>query len=299
MESPLGQIAATVAQELALQPRQVAATLAMFAEGNTLPFVARYRKEATGGLDETQLRAIQERSEYLRELGDRRAAIRKSIDDQERMTPELSARIDAVTTKQALEDLYLPFKPKRRTRAIIARERGLEPLADLIWTGGVDDAAAVNAAGEFVSAEREVPSADDALAGARDILGERVAEDADLRGWVRELTRRKGSVASKAVTGKENEVSKFQDYYDFSEPMGGIPSHRVLAIRRGEEEGVLAWSIAAPVEDIHVGLLARVLRRRDVRLAADAEDLAWSRPKPTPEGLDELADRVDREGGHA
>ena len=274
MESQFEQIAATVAQELALQPRQVAATLAMFAEGNTLPFVARYRKEATGGLDETQLRAIQERSEYLRELGDRRAAIRKSIDEQDRMTPELSARIDAVSTKQALEDLYLPFKPKRRTRAIIARERGLEPLAELIWGGVVDDAAALNTAGEFVTAEREVPSADDALAGARDILSERVAEDADLRGWVRDLTRRKGSVASKAVTGKENEVSKFQDYYDFSEPMGGIPSHRVLAIRRGEEEGVLAWSVAAPVDDIHAGLLARVTagRRAVAQLELVARD---------------------------
>ena len=262
MEPQLVQIAGTVAQELSLQPRQVAATLAMFAEGNTLPFVARYRKEATGGLDETQLRAIQERTEYLKELGDRRAAIRKSIDEQGKLTPELSTRIDAVTTKQALEDLYLPFKPKRRTRAIIARERGLEPLADLIWNGDVDDNAAIAKASEFVSAEREVPTVDEALAGARDILSERIAEDADLRGWVRDLTRRKGSVASKAVAGKENEVSKFQDYYDFSEPMGNIPSHRVLAIRRGEEEGVLAWSVAAPVEDIHAGLLARVTAGR-------------------------------------
>jgi uncharacterized protein len=262
MESQLELIAGTVAQELSLQPRQVAATLAMFAEGNTLPFVARYRKEATGGLDETQLRAIQERSEYLKELGDRRTAIRKSIDEQGKMTPELSTRIDAVTTKQALEDLYLPFKPKRRTRAIIARERGLEPLADLIWNGDVDDSTAMASANEFVSAEREVATTDDALAGARDILSERIAEDAELRGWVRDLTRRKGSVASKAVTGKENEVSKFSDYYDFSEPLGGIPSHRVLAIRRGEEEGVLAWSVAAPVEDIHAGLLARVTAGR-------------------------------------
>ena len=262
MDSQIAQITATVAQELTLQPRQVASTLALFAEGNTLPFVARYRKEATGGLDETQLRAIQERSEYLRELGDRRGAIRKSIEEQGRMTPELGARLDAVTTKQALEDLYLPFKPKRRTRAIIARERGLEPLADLIWNDHIDDAAALARAAAFVSAEREVASTDDALAGARDILSERVAEDADLRGWVRDLTRRKGSVTSRAVVGKEKEVSKFQDYFDFAEPLGGIPSHRVLAIRRGEEEGMLAWSVAAPVEEIHTGLLARVTAGR-------------------------------------
>ena len=272
--SHLSVIAAAVAQELSLQPRQVAATLGMFAEGNTLPFVARYRKEATGGLDETQLRAIQERAEYLTELGDRRAAIRKSIEEQGKMTPELSARLDAVATKQGLEDLYLPFKPRRRTRAIIARERGLEPLADLMWSGQADDAAALRAAAEYVSAEREVPTAGDALAGARDILSERTAEDADLRGWVRDLTRRKGAVTARAVAGKETEVSKFQDYYDFSEPLGGIPSHRVLAIRRGEEEGVLAWSVAAPVEEIHSGLLARVNagRRAEAQLELVARD---------------------------
>ncbi len=274
MDAQLAQIAATVAQELALQPRQVASTLEMFAEGNTLPFVARYRKEATGGLDETQLRAIQERADYLKELGDRRAAIRKSIEEQGEMTPELSTRLDAVGTKQALEDLYLPYKPKRRTRATIAKERGLEPLADAIWTGELDARSAAPRAAEFVSAEREVPSVDDALAGARDILSERIAEDADLRGWVRDLTRRKGAVASRAVTGKEKEVSKFQDYYDFSEPLGGIPSHRVLAIRRGEEDGFLAWSVAAPVEEINGGLLARIVagRRAPQQLELVAKD---------------------------
>jgi uncharacterized protein len=270
----LSHIAATVAQELALQPRQVASTLALFAEGNTLPFVARYRKEATGGLDETQLRAIQERSEYLRELGERRAAIRKSIDEQGKLTPELAARLEAVTTKQALEDLYLPYKPKRRTRATIAKERGLEPLADAIWSGALDDRTAPNAAAEYVNAEREVPTVEDALAGARDILSERVAEDAEYRGWVRELTRRKGSVSARATTGKEKEVSKFQDYYDYSEPLHTIPSHRVLAIRRGEEEGVLAWTVAAPVEEIVAGLTSRVAhgRRADQQLQLVAQD---------------------------
>ena len=255
-------IAAILAQELSLQQSQVASALALFAEGNTLPFVARYRKEATGGLDETQLRSIQERSEYLRELAERRAAISTSIDAQGKMTPELAARLNAVTTKQALEDLYLPFKPKRRTRALIARERGLEPLADLIWASRIDDATAAAKATGFVSAGRDVHTADDALAGARDILSERVAEDADLRKWVRDLTRRKGSVTSRVMVGKEKEVSKFQDYYDFAEPLGGIPSHRVLAMRRGEAEGILAWSIAAPVEEIHTGLRARVTAGR-------------------------------------
>ena len=268
-------IAISVAQELSLPVRQVASTLALFDEGNTLPFVARYRKEATGGLDETQLRAIQERSAYLRELGERRAAIRKSIDEQGKLTPELDARLRAASTKQALEDLYLPFKPKRRTRATIARERGLEPLADALWTGALDDAGAAAAAVAYVSADREVPGPDEALAGARDILSERVADDAEHRGWVRELTRRKGTVTAKVTSGHGETVSKFQDYFDFSEPLTGIPSHRVLAIRRGEDEGVLAWSIAAPVEEIVTGLTARVLGgRRAVRqlalVAADA-----------------------------
>jgi protein Tex len=272
--SQLSQIALTVAQELALQPRQVASTLTLFGEGNTLPFVARYRKEATGGLDETQLRAIQERADYLRELGERRDAIRKSIDEQGKLTPELLARLDAVTTKQALEDLYLPYKPKRRTRATIAKERGLEPLADLIWSSAVDDAGAATAAHEYVSVEREVPTDADALAGARDIIGERIADDAEHRGWVRELTRRKGSVAARAASGKESEISKFQDYYDFSEPLHGIPSHRVLAIRRGEEEGVLAWTVAAPVDEIVPGLVARVVtgRRAEKQLTLAAQD---------------------------
>ncbi|MES2179903.1 MAG: Tex family protein [Gemmatimonadota bacterium] len=256
------QIAATVASELSLQHRQVASVLELFGEGNTLPFVARYRKEVTGGLDETQLRAIQERSEYLRELADRSAAIRKSIEEQGKMTPELSARLNAVTTKQALEDLYLPYKPKRRTRAIIARERGLEPLADAIWSGELADASALSAAAAYVNTEKEVPSAEDALAGARDILSERVAEDADTRAWIRDLTRRKGAVSSHVVTGKEKEVSKFSDYYEFSEPLGAIPSHRILAIRRGEEEGMLAWSVAAPVEEIVNGLIARAQHGR-------------------------------------
>ena len=260
--SPLSHIASAVARELSLHPRQVASTLALFAEGNTLPFVARYRKEATGGLDETQLRAIQERSEYLRELGDRRTAIHKSIDEQGKLTPELAARLGAVTTKQELEDLYLPYKPKRRTRATIARERGLEPLADLIWSGSADDAAATAAATGYVSADREVSTTDDALAGARDILSERVAENAEHRGWIRDLTRRKGSVSARAVTGKDKEVSKFQDYYDYSEPLGTIPSHRVLAIRRGEAEGVLAWTVAAPTDEIVAWLSERVLHGR-------------------------------------
>src|SRR5690242_12131870 len=240
----------TIARELSLAPQQVAGALSLFDEGNTLPFIARYRKEATGGLDEVQLRDVRDRAQYLRELEERRAAILKSVDEQGKLDPQLRARIEGAETKQALEDLYLPFKPKRRTRAMIARERGLEPLAELLWGGQHDLAALEREAATFVDPTKEVPDVEHALAGARDILAERVAEDADRRGRVRDITRRDGVVRSRAITGKESEVSKFQDYYDFSQPLREIPSHRMLAIRRGEAEGVLVWSIAAPAEQI-------------------------------------------------
>src|SRR3954452_2533212 len=180
MSSPL---ISTVARELYLSPQQVTATLTLFGEGNTLPFIARYRKEATGGLDEVQLRDVRDRAQYLTELGERRTAILKSIEEQGKLDDALRASIDSAETKQALEDLYLPYKPKRRTRATIARERGLEPLADAVWDGAMDDAAALAAAGQYVNVDGGVPTADDALAGARDILAERVAEDAAHRGW--------------------------------------------------------------------------------------------------------------------
>ena len=273
MLSPL--LVQQVATELSLAPRQVAGALALFDEGNTLPFIARYRKEVTGALDEVQLRDVRERADYLRELEDRRTAILKSVDEQGKLTPELSAKIGGATTKQALEDLYLPFKPKRRTRATIARERGLEPLADALWSGSLSDAGALDAAAPYVSEERGVPNANDALQGARDILAERVAEDAGVRAWVRDSTRSSGVLRATVASGKEKEVSKFQDYYDFSEKLGTLLSHRVLAIRRGEAEGFLVWTIAAPVEEIVGRLDGEISGGRSAReqlrlVAADA-----------------------------
>ncbi len=240
----------TIARELSLAPQQVAGALALFDEGNTLPFIARYRKEATGGLDEVALREVRDRAQYLRELAERRATILASIEEQGKLTPELRAQIEAAPTKQALEDLYLPYKPKRRTRATIARERGLEPLAELLWAGQHDVPALEREAAAAMDPERGVTDVAQALAGARDILAERVAEDAGIRGRIRDLTRREGVVRSRAITGKADEVSKFQDYYDFAQPFTEIPSHRVLAIRRGEAEGFLIWGIEAPVERI-------------------------------------------------
>src|SRR5688500_10930271 len=258
MSSP--QIVTTVARELSLSPHQVASTLGLFADGNTLPFIARYRKEATGGLDEIQLRDLRDRAQYLGELDERRAAIIKSITEQGKLGDALRAAIDKAETKQALEDLYLPYRPKRRTRATIARERGLEPLAELLWGRTTSDAALEQAAHNYIDAEKGVPDASAALAGARDILAERIAEDAAVRGRVRELTRTLGGVRSRVATGKEKEVSKFQDYYDFSQKLTEIPSHRVLAIRRGEAEGFLISTIEAPAERAGLMLEHELLR---------------------------------------
>jgi uncharacterized protein len=258
MSSP--QTVATVARELSLSPQQVASTLSLFGEGNTLPFIARYRKEVTGGLDEVQLRDVRDRAQYLTELDERRAAILKSIDEQGKLDDALRTAIDRAETKQVLEDLYLPYKPKRRTRATIARERGLEPLAELLWGRTTSDAALEAAAHNYIDAEKGVADASVALAGARDILAERIAEDAALRGRVRDLTRTLGTLHSRVSTGKEKEVSKFQDYYDFNQKLTELPSHRVLAIRRGEAEGFLISTIAAPAERID-GLLDQELVR--------------------------------------
>jgi len=247
-------VISTVAHELSLSPQQVGGALRLFDEGNTLPFIARYRKEATGGLDEVQLRDVRDRAAYLREMAERRDAILKSIEEQGKLDPALKARIEAAETKQSLEDLYLPFKPKRRTRAMIARERGLEPLADLLWDRSTTLDALEHAAQSFVSPEQGVPDADHALAGARDILAERIAEDAAVRGRIRDITRADGVVKSRVAIGKEGEVSKFSDYNDFSQPIAQLPPHRLLAIRRGETEEFLVWNIVAPVERL-VGLL--------------------------------------------
>ncbi len=237
-------------EELGISPRQIAAVARLLAEGNTIPFIARYRKEAHGNLDEVQIGKIQERLAYHRELDERRNTILKSIEDQGKLTDELKAKILACGTKSALEDLYLPFKPKRRTRAMIARERGLEPLAEKILAqpdGNPDaDAAA------FVDAEKGVADTASALAGARDIVAERIAEDADVRGLVRHAYATTAQVVSEVVEPRPKEPTKFEQYYEFSESAATIPSHRYLAIRRGQSEGVLRVKLdvdAAPLVD--------------------------------------------------
>ncbi len=262
---PSRPIAHVVAAELSLTVPQVERTLELFGAGNTLPFIARYRKEATGGLDEVQLRDVRDRAAYLEELDARRAAILESVAAQGKLDAALRERLERATTKQELEDLYLPYRPKRRTRATIARERGLEPLAELLWAGGAGEREAREAAASHVDPEKGVPDVESALQGARDILSERVAEDAGLRGWARTLTRAKGVVRSRVAKGKEAEGAKFRDYFEYEEPLARIPSHRVLALRRGESEGVLSWGIEGPADELAAGIRRRVVAERRAR----------------------------------
>ena len=237
-------IARRIADELQVRVSQVEATIALLDDKSTVPFIARYRKEATGGLDDTQLRALAERLIYLRELEDRRAAIIESITTQGKLTPELAASLDAADTKARLEDLYLPYKVKRRTRAQIAREAGLEPLSrDLLQNPQL---VPEQAAAGYVDPENGVADAAAALEGARWILIEQFSEDAELVGGLRQLVWERGEWRSTVVPGKETEGVKFSDYFGASERLKSVPSHRVLALLRGRNEGILRLAVVLP-----------------------------------------------------
>lgn len=238
-----------LADELSLPRAGVAAVVSLLAEGATVPFIARYRKEASGGLDEVQIRAIEERRTYLVELDERRRTVLAEIGKQGKLTDALAKKILACASKADLEDLYLPFKPKRRTRAIIARERGLEPLADRMWSQPLDGSPDAEAAA-FVSAAKEVPDVAAALAGARDICAERIAEDAEVRKLVRESYAQEGVIRVVKNEEHADKATKFDMYATFEEPVANIPSHRYLAIRRGEAEGVLRASIDLDAEQL-------------------------------------------------
>jgi uncharacterized protein len=245
-DTTLVKIVQLIAQELSVKPQQVAAAVGLLDEGATVPFIARYRKEVTGNLDDTQLRTLEERLLYLRELEERRAAILSSIEEQGKLTDELRAAIEAATTKQTLEDLYLPYKPKRRTKAQIAREAGLEPLADALFGDpGLDPQ---QEAAKYVNgkpaADGGVPDVKAALDGARDILAERFAETADLLATLRAKMWNEGMLSSKVVEGTETaEEEKFRDYYAYTETIRTIPSHRALALFRGRTLGVLTLNL--------------------------------------------------------
>ena len=227
--------AAIIAQELNISPQQALATAKLLEEGATIPFIARYRKEATGSLNEVAIQQIRDRLEQLAELDKRREAIRASLQERDLLTPELQAQIDAAPTMAQLEDIYLPYRPKRRTRATIAKEKGLEPLADLLMK---QDGKPIDAR-PFINAEKGVESEADAWAGAMDIIAERISEDARIRGQQRQLYETRAQLQSSVVKKKQDEAAKFRDYFEWQEPLDKAPSHRILAVLRGEREGFL------------------------------------------------------------
>lgn len=254
-----------IAQELNITDKQVADTAAMITEGATVPFIARYRKEVTGMLDEIVITAIRDRLQELEELENRRLAILKSLTERNLLTPELAAKVNAAGSISVLEDVYLPFRPKRRTRATVAREKGLEELATKIFAQEDFDLAA--AAALFVSEEKGVATADEAVAGARDIIAEWVNEDAGARAKMRELFWNKGVIRSKVLPDKVESGIKYKDYYDWEEPVAAAPSHRVLAMRRGEREEFLTLRMTPPEEEA-----LPILEELFVRGAGEAAD---------------------------
>jgi uncharacterized protein len=276
-----------IAEELGVREGQVSAAVELLDGGATVPFVARYRKEVTGALDDAQLRTLEERLRYLRELEERRAAILESVRAQGKLDDELTARIMAADSKARLEDIYLPYKPKRRTKAQIAREAGLEPLADQLL--GHPETVPEQAAAQYVDAERGVPDAAAALDGARAILVERFAEDADLIGELREQMWSRGRLVSRVREGREEAGAKFADYFEFAEAFTALPSHRILAMMRGEKEEILdltmdpgeppADGLAPPVPSDYATKIARRYDVADQGRAADrwlGDTVAWA-----------------------
>jgi len=276
-------VIARIAQELAVKTQQVSATVALLDEGATVPFIARYRKEVTGNLDDTQLRFLAERLTYLRELNDRRNTVLNSIDSQGKLTPELAQAINDADTKTLLEDLYLPYKPKRRTKAQIAREAGLQPLADSLLADR--SLLPEQIAAQFIDAEKGILTTADALEGARQIIMEQVAESADVLSELRERVWQQGIVHATVAEGKESEAAKFKDYFDYSEAIHKIPSHRALALLRGRNEDLLQLTLKpAADEQVAHEQCAQVVNRHlhitDTSKPADAwlaetARLAW------------------------
>jgi uncharacterized protein len=232
-----------IAQQLNVPLKSLIATIELLDEGSTVPFIARYRKEATNNLDEVQIRDIEEKLAYFRELEERRETILNSINEQGKLTPELRAKIEAVLEKNELEDLYLPYKPKRRTKASIAREKGLEPLAQYLWDQKPDEMPLAERAASFINEALGVPNAEEALTGARHIISEWISENAEFRKQLRQMMMENGLVVSKGIEGAQDPEGKYKLYLHYSEPASKIPSHRMLAVRRGAKEGILSFEI--------------------------------------------------------
>ena len=287
-------IETTIARELGVDQAHVATAVKLLDEGNTVPFIARYRKEATGGLDDGQLRAVEERLTYLRELEDRKTVVLKAIEEQGKLTDDLRALIRACDTKARLEDLYLPFKKKRRTKADIAREAGLEPLLDDLLRDPSADPAQL-AAG-YVTEGFAEPN--DALAGARAILVESFSTDADLVGDVRERVWSTGSAAASVVEGKEQAGAKYRDYFDHVEPLESMPGHRVLAVLRGESEGILQLGIDAGDDAVYEGMVRRAFDLPESEWVDQAIRFGWRTKLEVSAALDarmRLKERAEAE----
>ncbi|WP_413431076.1 Tex family protein [Crateriforma spongiae] len=264
----------SIARELNLPEHQVAAVIELLEEGNTIPFIARYRKEATGGLDEIALRAIEDALERHNALQARKATVLKTIDEQGALTAELRKQIEQCTDMRALEALYLPYKPKRRTRATIAREKGLQPLADLLLKQTRLPKSKSQVLQDFVDAQRDVPDADAALAGALDIVAEQWSEDASVRQWMVEKGTKYGQITSAVKRGKKDEAEKYEAYLDRSESAARIPGHRLLAMLRGEAEGVLRIGLQMEDDRAIAHLRSTFLRNRSFEFAAELADAA-------------------------
>lgn len=260
-----------IAAELNIRPEQVKATIGLLDEGGTVPFISRYRKEATGTLDEVQVAGIRDRVLQLRELDKRKEAVLKSIEEQGKLTPELKSKVQEAETMAKLEDIYLPYKPKRRTKATIAKEKGLEPLAELIFSQ--ESIPLESEAEKFVDQEKEVTNVEEALQGARDIMAEWINEHAELRQKMRKLFLEQGVFSSKVIPGKEQEAIKYKDYFDWSEPIHSAPSHRVLAMRRGEKELFLMLD-AVPEEALALAQMEKMILADEANTSVDQVKLA-------------------------
>ena len=236
-----------IAEELTLNETQIQAVALLLEEGATIPFISRYRKEATGSLDEVAVTAIRDRLKQLEELDARKETVLKSLEDHGHLTDELREKVMAAETLTVLEDIYLPYKPKRRTRAIIAKEKGLEPLGLAIF--GQSGTDPYQTAAAFINPEKGVESVEDALAGARDIIAEMISENENARAGLRQLFSSKGTFKSVVASDKETEGAKYKDYFEWEEPVSAAPSHRILAMRRGEKENILNLTVAPPEED--------------------------------------------------
>lgn len=247
-----------IAEELNVRSAQVDAAIKLLDEGNTVPFISRYRKEATGGLNDEQLRALSERLTYLRNLEEKKATCLASIEEQGLLTEELKKAILEATTQVAVDDLYRPYRPKRRTRATIAKEKGLEPLANIIILQ-MTDKSLEEEAKAFINEEKDVKTSEEAIAGACDIIAESISDDADYRTWIREKTFKNGRIISKAKDAEAESV--YENYYDYDEAIAKLPGHRILALNRGEKEKILKVSIEAPVEDILKYLEKKIISR--------------------------------------